>query len=162
MSHFALTFQQPFRPHNTAKRLICLGFWYPKQSRNGLEMSYETNPLSSLLQYHMHRYARLSINQYWWSFVSSSVYTRRSLRLVLGGTVPAGRGRHYRQKVFQGGNWGLLYWLLVLDTWRLKHLYQVFPGCWEKMKGLLPPSLNPSHPFWERPYRVIGVSWLDT
>ena len=29
------------------------------------------------------------------------------------------------------------------------------------MYGLLPLDSNQSHTFWDRPYRIIGVSWVE-
>ena len=59
-SHFALVFQQAFRTYNITKEDHMYRHFdiLTSKSRNELEMSYENNPLSGLLQCHMHRYAR--------------------------------------------------------------------------------------------------------
>ena len=97
------------------------------KSRNELEMSYENNPLSGLLQCHMHRYARWALTDTDGAAgsVSSSVYTWRSLRHSSSQRpLPGEWGQN---KVFYECNWGL-FWLLVLDIWGVQQLHQVFPG----------------------------------
>ena len=84
VSHFALIFQQAFRTYNITKEAHMFRDFdiLMSKSRNGLQMSYENNPLSSLLQYHMHGYGKwaLTNTDEVAGSVSSSVYTRRSLR----------------------------------------------------------------------------------